>query len=596
MKSDFQLYFSILAAFPSINLISLKNKMSKRIILVLFMYAVSLTSFGKQVPSRDNDRQNGLWNVVVKKRVAGQVCDTCKIDFAVDAGPSFTYVMTGSGHTPQRFYALLNRIKAKYKGEYNASVQLVSNQLVGISFLPNFIIEKGKRIQLYRSYGGEDYSGLEFSATQNGRIIKPWTPLLQLGEDKNYIIPGMRSFHAGVFKLAINDSLNITVRNISTKKVIKTITIIRPKNKVDDFLFYQLPAQGEQLSNNLQHILNLSSGIPKTDRGNTSKIFNKDYGTIGILRFGELGNDVLQYSYKKQPYQWKSIKPLNPDNAAYIILGNDMPGGKEQDIYLRYNSQPEIINEITIRVKQRPFLIPWGKVAMMSIVLLAVGGTWFYLRERRNKQKLAALKHKSEDTEAQLLLLSGQLNPHFLFNSLNAIQGTFNSSPERANAYIGNVAGFMRDVMDNGRKEFISLQEELQLEAEYLALELERVSFSYSINVASEISPAMIDFPPLLLQPILENSIRHAFNSELTSPTININVFDRENTLQIEITDNGCKSWDSITASEGHGLSLIRKRIAIYNQRLENMPIQMKTNFREGTGTITIFTFQNWLV
>ncbi|WP_029278543.1 ATP-binding protein [Pedobacter borealis] len=141
-----------------------------------------------------------------------------------------------------------------------------------------------------------------------------------------------------------------------------------------------------------------------------------------------------------------------------------------------------------------------------------------------------------------------------------------------------------------------TLQEELQLEADYLALELERVSFSYSINVASEISPAMIDFPPLLLQPILENSIRHAFNSELTSPTININVFDRENTLQIEITDNGCKSWDSITASEGHGLSLIRKRIAIYNQRLENMPIQMKTNFREGTGTITIFTFQNWLV
>lgn len=570
--------------------------MSKRIILALFMCAISLTSFGKQAPSRVNARQNGLWNVVVKKRIAGQVCDTCKIDFAVGAEPSFTYVMTGSGHTPQRFHALLNRIKAKYTGEYNASIQLVSNELVGISFLPNFIIEKGKRIQLYRSYGGEDYSTLEFSTAQNGRIIKSWTPLLQLGEDKDYVIPGMRSFHAGVFKLNVNDSLNITIRKISTKKVIKTITIIRPEDKANNFLFYQLPAQGEPLSNNLQHILNLSSGIPKVDWGNASNVFNKDYGTIGILRFGELGSDMLQYSYKKNPYLWKSIKSLNPENAAYIIIDNGMPGGKEQDIYLRYDSQPETINKITIRVKQRPFLIPWGKVAMLSIVLLAVGGIWFYFRERRNKQKLVALKHKSEETEAQLLLLSGQLNPHFLFNSLNAIQGTFNSSPEKANTYIGNVAKFMRDVMDNGRKEFISLQEELQLEADYLRLEQERVSFSYSINVAAEISPAMIDFPPLLLQPILENSIRHAFNRELASPTIVINIFGHENTLQIEITDNGCSSWDSITACEGHGLSLIRKRIAIYNQRLENMPIQMKINFQEGTGTITNFTLQNWLV
>ncbi|MFD2145023.1 histidine kinase [Mucilaginibacter antarcticus] len=76
-----------------------------------------------------------------------------------------------------------------------------------------------------------------------------------------------------------------------------------------------------------------------------------------------------------------------------------------------------------------------------------------YTLHIRSNKKLAELKRKSEDTETRLTLLSGQLNPHFLYNSLNAIQGTINNgNPERANAYIGHVAKFMRDVMDNGKK------------------------------------------------------------------------------------------------------------------------------------------------
>jgi hypothetical protein len=535
---------------------------------------------------------HGFSNISLKKRVAGKICDSCQVEFAVDAETD-SYVMTGSGYTPKRFCCKRNDNNPAY-GTYSAAKHLISTGMIGITFLPNFLMEKGKRVRYFRSYGGADYRKLEFSAQQNGKTIKSWVPILELQEDKNYSI-AMPSFHGGTFNLCINDTLEIIVRAIETKKIVKTITVIRAEDKATNFVFYELPIASEDFSINLQNILNLNSGIPKVKQGSTSNVFKKDYGTIGMLRFGELDNDELQYAFEQETSQWKSIRGLNAENSAYIVLGSEMPEEKTQDIYLRYNSQPETIHKITIFVQSKPFQIPWGKVALISLLLLIAVGIWFYLRDRGNKRKVAALKRKSEETEARLLLLSGQLNPHFLFNSLSAIQGAFNShNPERANAYIGNVARFMRDVMDNSRKEFISLYEELTIETDYLKLEQERMDFSYIIDIAPEIPVSMIDFPPLLLQPVLENSIRHAFNRDFASPMIHITVFSEGSTLYVDIADNGNVNWDSALVQEGYGLSLIRKRMAVYNDKLEAMSIKMQINYKEGTGTMTRFTFQNW--
>lgn len=549
--------------------------------------------------------------VAVKKRKAGKICDTCSVNFALSAESDFSYIITGAGHTPHRFYPLLDRIKAAYKGKAAAaSIHLISQSTIGITFLPNFLMEKNKRLQLYRNFGGENYHNLEFQATRNNSVIKQWAPLSSLGEDQDYAIlgskqvsdqlltmPWKQSFYAGNFKLDINDSLNITIRDIKTLKIVKTITVIRPEDPVTNFIYYQIPLTDEQLSANLQHVLNLRSVIPVVYRGDTSSIFEKNYGTIGILRFqGLTDHEELQYSFGKSPYQWKHIQAIDPQNGVFIVLGNDMPEGKDQDIYLRYSSQPETIHKITIKVKEHPFQMPWFKIAVISIFLLTASGIAFYLWDKRQQRKVTSLKRKNEDIETRLSLLSGQLNPHFLFNSLNAIQGTINSNnPDKANAFIGNVAGFMRDVMDNGKKEFVSLQEELKLEADYLKLEQERSRFNYVITIAPELDTSQIDFPPLLLQPVLENSIRHAFNRELHHPMINIKILSGDNTLYLEVSDNGNLNWDSVGMHEGYGLSLTRKRIAVYNEKLESMCIQMQINYQPGIGTITTFTFQNWL-
>ncbi len=612
-------FFPILTAFSyskePTNETTSRNKcktdqMFKRILLTLLLGTAFKLGFAQQQPARKQDQASGFSNVEVKKKVAGKVCDTCGVEFALSAEPVFSYILTGSEHTPRRFYTNLSKIKNAYLSSENTSIQLISNRFIGITFLPNFMMKNGKRTQLYRKFQGEDYNKLEFSAIQRHTVIKDWTPLADLKQNKDHVFLGSKNladdsvtksryptFFAGNFSLAIGDTLELMVRNIASRKVIKTIMVIRPEDKANNFIFYQLPLEGEALSTNLQHILNYGSGVPKVYKGTEQNTFEKDYGTLGILRFGTLGkNEELQYAFENKLGSWHSVQSIGPENTVYIVLENDLPAGTKRNIFLRYKSQPETVHQITVKVKQSPFQIPWGKVALISMVLLLTGGVAFYLWNRRSKRKLAALKRKAEDTEARLALLSGQLNPHFLFNSLNSIQGTINSNnPRKASTYIGNVAAFMRDVMDNGKKEFISLQEEIKMEEDYLRLEQERIAFSYSIDVSPDLSAPLIDFPPLILQPVLENSIRHAFGKQPGSPCISIRIFSSGTSLIVEASDNGNNSWEHTAAIEGHGLSLIRKRIAVYNEKLESLPIQMEVKYQAGTGTITTFTFQNWL-
>lgn len=222
-----------------------------------------------------------------------------------------------------------------------------------------------------------------------------------------------------------------------------------------------------------------------------------------------------------------------------------------------------------------------------------VFGSWYYFKRRNIKKKIALLDQKNKDIETRLSLLSGQLNPHFLFNSLHAIQGTImNNDIHTANAYISAVATFIRRVLDDGKKEFISLLEELNLATDYLKLEQKRKDFSYQINICPALDVHEIDFPPLLLQPVLENSIRHGLTPAIDNPHVAINI-DREGKhLIVTIMDNGLY-WDTSRLIQGQGLSLTHKRMMVYNEKLDPMVISMQTVYSKGT--ITTFTFKNWL-
>ena len=148
--------------------------------------------------------------------------------------------------------------------------------------------------------------------------------------------------------------------------------------------------------------------------------------------------------------------------------------------------------------------------------------------------------------------------------------------------------------MDNGRKELVSLAEEISIEEQYIALEQKRKAFTYTFRNECGNDIGSIDFPPLLLQPVIENSIRHGFAETVRNPTLTVTVRCDATDLIVAIADNGI-GFDASVKVPGHGLSLTGKRIALINEKLPAMQIILQTKSSPGTGTITEIKLLKWL-
>jgi LytS/YehU family sensor histidine kinase len=165
--------------------------------------------------------------------------------------------------------------------------------------------------------------------------------------------------------------------------------------------------------------------------------------------------------------------------------------------------------------------------------------------------------------------LNALMNPHFIFNTLNNVQGLVNKDEKlAANQYLRIFANLIRQNMYNISRDLIPLQNEIDLVENYLKLEKLRFKdrLNYAINITDDGELMDIMIPPLLVQPLVENSIKHGILPlKSTESFININVFEKDNSLVIEIKDNGVgmnKTPKPTNPLHGSfGIENIRKRI-----------------------------------
>jgi LytS/YehU family sensor histidine kinase len=206
-------------------------------------------------------------------------------------------------------------------------------------------------------------------------------------------------------------------------------------------------------------------------------------------------------------------------------------------------------------------------------------------------------KKETERKQAQLELkaIYAQLNPHFIFNALNSIQGLINKNDlSNANLYLTEFSSLLRESLKNNDKEFIPLKIELKVLEAYIKLEQLRFHFDYVIQVDSNLNTNNVDVPVLLLQPLIENAIKHGVSSLDTLGFIRINFVVKHKNLLIEIIDNG-NGFDNSNKANGYGLKLTKERIELLNQSYKDQPIQMLINSEGLKGTIVHLLFNNWL-
>ena len=189
-----------------------------------------------------------------------------------------------------------------------------------------------------------------------------------------------------------------------------------------------------------------------------------------------------------------------------------------------------------------------------------------YIVRKNDKEHQTEVKFMRSEYKA----LNALMNPHFIFNTLNNVQSLINGDDKRAaNEYLRVFADIIRQNMHNVSKDQIPLQKEIDLVTNYLRLEKLRFedNLNYSINIEYDTDISGILVPPLLIQPLVENSIKHGILPlQSSSGFVELKIYERGNMLYIEVRDNGvglsqAKRNAQNALHESFGMENIKKRI-----------------------------------
>lgn len=234
-------------------------------------------------------------------------------------------------------------------------------------------------------------------------------------------------------------------------------------------------------------------------------------------------------------------------------------------------------------------LVVW----IVVVVGLVAIGLILYRRYTRRKLRRAA----NQRTQAQLQLkaVRSQLNPHFLFNALGSIQNLMNKQDLlQANLFLSRFAGLTRQVLQSGEADLISLEDELRMAADYLSMEQLRFGFAFEVQVDPGLSTPNTEIPSLLLQPFLENAVKHGVEALQERGLIRITVLRREHDLQITISDNGKGMPQGQRRDHAYGLKLSEERITLLNQLYPGQPVSMVID-SSAAGTTVVVLLKQWI-
>jgi signal transduction histidine kinase len=187
---------------------------------------------------------------------------------------------------------------------------------------------------------------------------------------------------------------------------------------------------------------------------------------------------------------------------------------------------------------QRQYLagMDWALMTYAAIVGITYALT-YYRESRERELKSAYLETRL--VEARLKMLEAELHPHFLFNTLHAILTLVHSNPEAADRMISRLSDLLRLTFDRSGQARIALHEELEFLQKYL--EIEQIRFQDRLTVQYDIEPDTLDaeVPRLILQPLVENAIKHGIGPRTEPGVIQISSRRRDDVIWLEVRDNG---------------------------------------------------------
>lgn len=328
------------------------------------------------------------------------------------------------------------------------------------------------------------------------------------------------------------------------------------------------------------------TGLPKKlvlQPGESSVIF--------YLRSGAFKRNAIEYQLLKNNKVVVNWQPNENDNS--FIRVKQLTYGEYQ-LFIRYRAQRHNVTEYSFEVKPAWYQTGLFKIVAAFLLVAFIAALYLLYRLIKQQQRTKAAEAKKQQLALELKAIHTQLNPHFIFNSLSSIQGLINTNDlKAANQYLSEFGTLMRNTLTGSDKNFTTLADDISTLDNYLKLEQLRFGFQYTISTDENIDVRETAVPFLLLQPIVENAVKHGVAGMQERGVIKVTFKPDNNNIIASVEDNG--NGFSGKAKTGYGLKLTRDRITLLNQTMNDRSLEL-TIEDNLPGTVVKINFINWLI
>lgn len=363
---------------------------------------------------------------------------------------------------------------------------------------------------------------------------------------------------------------------IPSSTVTSVLDLDKVSFKPDYFNVFVTSVNGRGLSNEEQN------GVQVV---HLDKNTNKIEITFESVGFGLPTRSKFQYLLQNVDNQWsdwsekKQVVYSNLKSGTYVFKVRAQNGSQ---------SGAEILKENTVQIKvSLPLYMEPYFYKLAFFLLLVFSGVTAYLVYIWYKNKIKVAENERKLKFQEIATLQAQLNPHFIFNFLSSVQSIINQNlPEKANEYLVKFSRLMRNYMESSIKSTkiftgnisgneISVKDEIEMLKTYMDLEkmkYEDGKIKYEIGIENQ-DILHKTIPPLIIQPFVENAIKHGILPTKNGGNIYIRFTEQNDAIVCEIKDDGIgrkesilRKQQSIPANKSRGLELIKNRVEILNQ------------------------------
>jgi two-component system LytT family sensor kinase len=442
----------------------------------------------------------------------------------------------------------------------------------------------------------------EYRVTRDNEVITSWSPITRFTDSVVQKQSGMPQMaYLGGFLAGLGHKIIIDVRVKTDGKIIASCAAgwisIYPRlediytaDELNEFLArlthpWTLKNSDKWKKRYPDGKLDPVTGLPKE-----LILKSTDNNLIFYLKADLTDRSQVQYELLKDDKIISDWRSGNFDNS-FIWLKNLSYG--KYILKLRYPVQRSHVSEYRFIIRpawyqnKAMILLGSGLIAAFFCLIIVL----ITLLSSRKKQRIEIQRKNLLQLELQIIRT--QLNPHFIFNALSSIQLLFNKKETtKANLYLSEFGLLLRNTLVNNGREMLPLNEEIKILETYIKIEQLRFNFEYNIIVEPDLNIYETNIPSLLLQPLIENSIKHGIASLGAEGLLSLTFMMENKKMIVRLTDNGL-GFTNTDINTGYGWVLTENRIKLLNDLMTTKTIVINID-PDSPGTVINLIFNDW--